>query len=291
MGALTHPRRTLHEDRFSVAARPPHPPPRPGAPSSAPRRRRPGRPGPGGHLVPARAAATRRAGRCLARFFPGRGPRGCVPGPGPGWLLPATAQPAGQLLPGLHAAAQLRHQLPGPGRPEWLRFRQPVGDRLGGQLLRALQLPVGRLLRARRSRPLPAGRDYVLRRDVPVRRVQLRPGQRPGTGPGVSALEHGQRLPARADHLVHPRQRGHLDHRFRRQADDRRSAHRARLHPGAGDQPRLRRSHRAGRRVRAWPRDAEPGIRHGRAGGERAARLRRRGGHVQYQPRCPPPPR
>ena len=156
---------------------------------------------------------------------------GSSPVAGPGAASPAP-DPAGsfQPLPSLPVNScqdstlprRLRHQLPGPGRPERLRFRQPVGDRLGGQLLRALQLPVGLLLRPRRPVHLQAGQDDVLRRDVPfgVYNYGLAAGQAPA--PGSVHWTHGQRLPARADHLVHPQRRRHLDHRLRRQADDRR---------------------------------------------------------------------
>ncbi len=128
--------------------------------------------------------------------------------------------------------AGLRHELRDAVGPERLRLRQPDRDRLGRQHLRAVRISVGLVLRPWRERDLP----QRLRRDVQLRRLHLGPPRQHRSGPRLGAVEHGRRVSAGDDHVVHPQRRPHLHHRLRRQADDRRQPRRTGLHPHQRDE-------------------------------------------------------
>ena len=92
----------------------------------------------------------------------------------------------------------------------------------------------------------------------------LTPGQAPAPG-SVHWTMADNYLPG-DDHVVHPRSGGHLDHRLRQQATDRRQPGRAGLHPGERDQQRVGGGERPAWPVRAESGVSEPGLRHGGAG-------------------------
>jgi hypothetical protein len=109
------------------------------------------------------------------------------------------------------------------------------------------------------------------------------PGRRAVPAGPVDPVDHGVRLPARVAHLLHPQQRGDLDHQLREPDRDRRHPVRPGAHPDLGDQQRHRNGHRAAGRLRAEPGATDPGERQRAGRHDPHPRLRGRDRPVRRQ--------